>query len=74
MGGCDFSPRPYTYVDTPGDVDLNTFTLQEEDLDYKVRLKPLILSWHSLLNVFDSPDPIDQESSEWDWQAFEALW
>ena len=31
MGGCDFSTRPYTHVDTPGDVDLDTFELQEED-------------------------------------------
>ena len=31
MGGCDFSTRPYTYVDTPGDVALDTFELQEED-------------------------------------------
>ena len=31
MGGCDFSTRPYTYVDTPGDVTLETFELQEED-------------------------------------------
>ena len=31
MGGCDFSTRTYTYVDTPGDVALETFELQEED-------------------------------------------
>ena len=31
MGGCDFSTRPYTYVDTPGDIALETFELQEED-------------------------------------------
>ena len=36
IGGCDFSERKYTYVDTPGDVDLDTFELQVEDLDYKV--------------------------------------
>ncbi len=37
MGGCDFSVRPYTYLDTVGDTSLSTFQLQEEDLVYKVR-------------------------------------
>ena len=36
MGGCDFSPRAYTYLDTPGDLTLETFALQEEDTVYKV--------------------------------------
>ena len=36
MGGCDFSIRPYTYVDTEGDINLETFALQEEDLVHKV--------------------------------------
>ena len=36
IGGCDFSPRGYTYVDTVGDVELKTFALQPEDLDFKV--------------------------------------
>ena len=38
MGGCDFSTRPYTYADTEGDVELETFALQEEDLIHKVSL------------------------------------
>ena len=36
IGGCDFSPRAYTYDDNPGDVTLDQFALQTEDLDYKV--------------------------------------
>ncbi len=36
IGGCDFSVRGYTYCDTPGDVELDTFALQPEDLDYKI--------------------------------------
>ena len=41
MGGCDFSPRTYTYVDTPGDVELDTFALQEEDTVYKESILPV---------------------------------
>ena len=36
IGGCDFSPRAYTYDDNPGDVSLEKFELQTEDLDFKV--------------------------------------
>lgn len=36
IGGCDFSSRGYTYVDTVGDVALDTFALQDEDLLQKV--------------------------------------
>lgn len=36
MGGCDFSDRPYTYVDTEGDVNLDTFSLTHDDLDFKI--------------------------------------
>ncbi|KAK8392735.1 hypothetical protein O3P69_014875 [Scylla paramamosain] len=36
MGGCDFSWRTYTHVDTPGDTNLDTFALQPEDLEYKI--------------------------------------
>ncbi|KAG7161549.1 Lysosomal acid glucosylceramidase-like 3, partial [Homarus americanus] len=34
MGGCDFSWRTYTYCDTSGDVDLEAFALQPEDIEY----------------------------------------
>ncbi len=36
MGGCDFSTRGYTYCDQEGDVELESFALQEEDLEFKV--------------------------------------
>ena len=36
MGGCDFSTRPYSYDDTPGDSELLDFALTEDDLIYKV--------------------------------------
>ena len=36
MGGCDFSTRRYTYADTEGDINLDSFALQEEDLEHKV--------------------------------------
>lgn len=36
IGGCDFSSRGYTYADTEGDVGLETFALQEEDLLQKI--------------------------------------
>ena len=36
MGGCDFSDRPYTYCDQPGDVTLSTFNLTHDDLQYKI--------------------------------------
>jgi glucosylceramidase len=36
MASCDFSPRVYSYDDTPGDLDLKDFKLQDEDFKYKV--------------------------------------
>jgi len=36
MGGCDFSERPYTYLDTYGDFNLNTFRLAPEDTNLKM--------------------------------------
>jgi hypothetical protein len=53
MGGCDFSPRPYTYADSPspGDLNLTQFRLQEEDYKYKVRpLHLLCICIHMLLS------------------------
>ena len=37
MAGTDFSTRPYSYDDIPGDIDLLNFTLTKEDLFYKVK-------------------------------------
>lgn len=37
IGGTDFSPRPYTYLDSPaGDTDLKYFNLAVEDINYKI--------------------------------------
>ena len=36
IGGCDFSDRPYTYCDTEGDTDLDTFSLTQDDTLYKI--------------------------------------
>lgn len=36
IGGTDFSPRPYTYADNPGNETLSNFSLQTEDFQYKV--------------------------------------
>ena len=50
MGGCDFSVRPYTYADTEGDFNLDTFALQEEDLIHKVsHSMPKGLMWKRIL-------------------------
>lgn len=48
IGGCDFSPRKYTYDDdADGDMDLDHFNLTQEDFDYKVNTI-IILSHLSL--------------------------
>lgn len=36
MASCDFSTHLYTYADTPGDYDLDNFTLAPEDIHMKV--------------------------------------
>jgi len=36
IGGTDFSTRPYTYDDFPGDVTLSNFSLANEDLVHKL--------------------------------------
>ena len=38
MASCDFSTRLYTYADTPGDYNLDNFTLAPEDVNMKVCL------------------------------------
>lgn len=38
MASCDFSTRLYTYADTPGDYNLDNFTLAPEDINMKVSL------------------------------------
>uniref|UniRef100_A0A8D0HLE7 Glucosylceramidase n=1 Tax=Sphenodon punctatus TaxID=8508 RepID=A0A8D0HLE7_SPHPU len=36
MASCDFSTRPYTYDDWPGDFELKNFSLTEEDTKLKI--------------------------------------
>ncbi|KAG9345415.1 hypothetical protein JZ751_009962 [Albula glossodonta] len=38
MASCDFSTRLYTYADTPGDYQLDNFTLAPEDINMKIPL------------------------------------
>ncbi|KAK3871273.1 hypothetical protein Pcinc_023572 [Petrolisthes cinctipes] len=57
MGGCDFSTRTYTYVETEGDVELTTFALQPEDLNYKI---PIIKRAQEMSSV-----PIKLVASPW---------
>lgn len=38
MASCDFSTRLYTYADSPGDYELQNFTLSEEDIHMKIPL------------------------------------
>ncbi|XP_036395027.1 lysosomal acid glucosylceramidase [Megalops cyprinoides] len=38
MASCDFSTRLYTYADTPGDLQLDNFTLAPEDKNMKIPL------------------------------------
>lgn len=44
IAGCDFSTRPYSYDDVPGDVDLVNFNLTMEDYVYKVCWRSYLLS------------------------------
>ena len=36
IAGTDYSPRPYSYDDSDGDLTLRKFSLQTEDLQWKV--------------------------------------
>ena len=49
MGGCDFSVRKYTYADTEGDVELETFALQDEDNLHKVSTNSSLIMWFPLI-------------------------
>ncbi|KAJ8963242.1 hypothetical protein NQ318_018708 [Aromia moschata] len=56
IGGTDFSTRGYSYDDHEGDVTLELFELQQDDIDYKI---PYILKSKKLTNdqlkLFASP-------------------
>ena len=55
IGGCDFSNRTYTYDDVPGDVALNFFELQEEDLVYKIPYMIEAKTIKNTIKYFASP-------------------
>ncbi|CAG0891861.1 unnamed protein product [Cyprideis torosa] len=55
IAGCDFSTRPYSYCDTPGDVNLTTFSLAEEDSLFKIPLIQRSLTLNPDLWLFASP-------------------
>ncbi|KAG7237692.1 hypothetical protein INR49_032138 [Caranx melampygus] len=57
MASCDFSTRLYTYADTPGDYNLDNFTLAHEDINMKI---PLLQRAQAL-----SPRPLSLLASAW---------
>uniref|UniRef100_A0A8C7YS49 Glucosylceramidase n=1 Tax=Oryzias sinensis TaxID=183150 RepID=A0A8C7YS49_9TELE len=57
MASCDFSTRLYTYADTPGDYNLDNFTLAPEDIHMKI---PLLQRAQTL-----SPRPLSLLASAW---------
>merc|ERR1711963_1313466 len=57
LGGCDFSTRPYTYVDTEGDVNLETFALQDEDIVDKIPFIKMAMEMR--------PTPLTMYASPW---------
>uniref|UniRef100_A0A8C4EXT1 Glucosylceramidase n=1 Tax=Dicentrarchus labrax TaxID=13489 RepID=A0A8C4EXT1_DICLA len=57
MASCDFSTRLYTYDDTPGDYNLDNFTLAPEDINMKI---PLLQRAQAL-----SPRPLSLLASAW---------
>lgn len=57
MASCDFSTRLYTYADTPGDYDLDNFSLAPEDVHMKI---PLLQRAQAL-----SSQPLSLLASAW---------
>lgn len=57
MASCDFSTRLYTYADTPGDFNLDNFTLAPEDVNMKI---PLLQRAQAM-----SPGPLSLLASAW---------
>ncbi|KAK6326845.1 hypothetical protein J4Q44_G00024900 [Coregonus suidteri] len=57
MASCDFSTRLYTYADSPGDYNLDNFTLAPEDTNMKI---PLLQRAQTL-----SPRPLSLLASAW---------
>ncbi|XP_035478634.1 lysosomal acid glucosylceramidase [Scophthalmus maximus] len=57
MASCDFSTRLYTYADSPGDYNLDNFSLAHEDINLKI---PLLQRAQAL-----SPRPLSLLASAW---------
>ncbi|CAJ0570088.1 unnamed protein product, partial [Mesorhabditis spiculigera] len=56
MASTDFGTREYSYADTSGDLELKSFALQPEDLDYKIPfIKTAQLIANGNLKLFASP-------------------
>lgn len=58
IAGTDFSTRPYTYDDVPGDITLSQFKLVEED-DYKIEYL------HNIKNIMPNPDRLKIFTTAW---------
>uniref|UniRef100_A0A1I7YYR4 Glucosylceramidase n=1 Tax=Steinernema glaseri TaxID=37863 RepID=A0A1I7YYR4_9BILA len=57
IASCDFSLKEYSYLDTPNDFELNTFSLTSEDFDYKI---PFIKQAQKM-----APDGLNLFASSW---------
>ncbi|XP_014480391.1 PREDICTED: glucosylceramidase-like isoform X2 [Dinoponera quadriceps] len=58
MAGTDFSTRPYTYADTPGDLTLSNFSLVEED-NYKIGYL------HDMMKIMPNRDDMKIFTTSW---------
>lgn len=56
MGSCDYSKRYYTYLDTPGDFNLSSFSLAVEDTKMRIPLLKQLLGTSSKeVSLYASP-------------------
>lgn len=56
MGSCDYSKRFYTYLDTPGDFNLSSFSLEAEDTKLRIPLlKQLLDTSSKAVSLYASP-------------------
>ncbi|KAM0724831.1 Lysosomal acid glucosylceramidase [Formica fusca] len=58
IAGTDFSTRPYTYDDVPGDITLSNFSLVKED-DYKIQYL------QHIKNIMSNPDNLRLFTTAW---------
>lgn len=56
MASCDFSTRVYSYDDQDGDLELNNFTLADEDLNHKIPfIREAVSASSRKISFFGSP-------------------